>query len=308
MAAPSSIYSSTAALPTNNDTHFYAPCAIETASGVPVVLELLPDTLTNAEVPVSVVRIDGQAIDSLQPTALPGIRVGSGEGCGFIFRRVLDGQLVFAPDENYRGVASFSCTIATAIGEEATFITAVNVRPETDAVEIGFVDGSTRLSVQEGVSSVILGALRLTGVDGENVEISVFEGGSDKPSERFAVVGDKLCLTKPLDHAADEAIQLRVLVSDGLRELGESGILIEVSQSDEANVELGQDQVLFAAGTGRWVDEWLPDYSGPYAVSIFDDLPALSLEPVPHDVGLLPDDQAGSDGALPTSSGELFGE
>lgn len=76
------------------------------------------------------VRINGVPISTDEATPLPGIRVGHGDGSGFVFRRALDGELVFVPDSEFRGVTTFGYTIVDRQGAEATLIAMVIVQPD----------------------------------------------------------------------------------------------------------------------------------------------------------------------------------
>ena len=192
------------------------PDVIEIANDSPVMIgELLG--ADGSDSGLRIVRIEGRDIDPVTPTPLPGIRIGGEAGGGFIFRRELDKQLVFAPDAEYSGITSFAYTIADNSGEAATVRATLSVLPAIFGVpDLTFADGTQWASVPEGIDAAILGALTIGGAawDPDGV-IQVFENGSDTPSTRFAVTGDKLKVVEPLDGAAGHSIDLRIVVRDG---------------------------------------------------------------------------------------------
>ena len=213
-----------------------------------------------------IVGVNGIGINSVDVTPLPGIRVGDGAGGGFVFRRALDKQLVFAPDADFNGIASFSYTVADAFGDEATVLATVSVlSAEIAAPELAFADGTQWTSVPAGTSAAILGALILPArVSGGNPSFEVFEGVSHLPSSRFAVAGNTLRMLQQPDQAGDGSIQLRIVAT------GDEGAT--VSTAFEIEMRPAQTQ------TAKWDTEaafeyLLPDQSAS----------ALSREAAGHD-------------------------
>ena len=191
------------------------PDVIEIANDSPVMIgEILG--ADGGDSSLRIVKIDGRDIDPVNPTQLPGIRIGGEAGGGFIFRRELDKQLVFAPDADYSGITSFNYTIADNSGAAATVRATVSVLPAIfGALDLTFADGTQWASVPEGIDAAILGALTIGGADWDHGGVvQVFENGSNKPSTRFAVIGDKLNVVGPLDAADGYSVELRVVVHD----------------------------------------------------------------------------------------------
>lgn len=173
-------------------------------------------------------------------TDLPGIRVGDGEGSGYVFRRALDGQFVFVPDAGYAGVTTFPCTVEYAGGAQATLLTSVNVRQELTSEALAtFADGSCATVVTEGLDAAILGALSISGMELSEIgRLQVFEGGATTPSDRLAVLGDKLIALEPLSHAVDGTLHVRVVAVDAGHTFAVSELAVEVrptGQSAEAS-------------------------------------------------------------------------
>ncbi len=177
-----------------------------------------------------IIRINSSDISPLEATPLPGIRVGDREGNGYVFRRALDGQLVFAPDADFTGITTFSYTVADAKGDVAVVIASVSVRPVAEsAADISFTDGSHSASVIEGVDAAIVGSLAIAGMDaGDSPVLHVYEGEPGTPSQRFVVSGDKLHTVEPLDHTTDGVVHLRIVAEDAARGYASSEFAIEV--------------------------------------------------------------------------------
>lgn len=201
---------------------------------------------------LSIVEIDGVAIDPNSPSPLPGIRVGAGEGSGFVLRRALDGELVFVPNADFTGMTTLTCKITDKSGDQASFVAVVNVRAEADeAPEVAFADGSRFARVTEGTDGAIVGALAVLGLDGsEALQFRVYEAGSDQPSVRFSVTGDRLQALAPLDATVDSKIMLRIVASDGGWEIGAGEIELEVRAAEDAagrgGLPAAMDQFHFA--------------------------------------------------------------
>jgi hypothetical protein len=286
---------------------FY-PEIIDAVGDSPVLLEKLLNS-EGDDRGLQIVKINGTEINPSESTPLPGIRVGSGEGTGFIFRRALDGQLIFSPDDGYSGLTMITCTVADASGDEASFVATVNVRPTSDSpVEIAFVDGSNRTSVTSGLNASILGALTVIGIDvGEAPILQVYENGADDPSPRFVVTGDRLQLMSPLDHSTDGTVLLRIAASDGLRELGSSEFEIDVRPTGIMTPAHDiTDQFVFDADLDTFVMpfpandvEMLSFVDEAYEPAALSDAPTLQMFSF--------DDQIIVD-QLPAGRGEPFGE
>ena len=209
------------------------PDVIETTDDSPVVLSCLLDSTVDHRTGSSglrIIRINGVDASSPDVTPLPGIRVGDGEGCGYVFRRAFDGQLVFAPDADYTGITTFTYTVADDTGDEASVIATLSVRPATDlATDISFANGLHFATVSEGVDAAIIGSLTIAGFDVEDrFDFKVYEGQADTLSARFTVSGDKLQVMEPLDHTKDGTIQLRIVAEYSALGLVSSDFTIEV--------------------------------------------------------------------------------
>jgi hypothetical protein len=219
-----------AALP---DDMVYFPEVIQTTEDSPVLLSRLIDIADEAggDSGISIVAINGVDIVSGRGAQLPGIRVGEGEGAGYVFRRDLDGQLVFSPDVGFAGLTAFTYTIADVFGGSATLVAALRVSSgEEDDAAITFADGSQTATVAEGIDAAIIGALSFDGLDkaDEAITISVFEGDSEEPSQRFLVAGDKLQLSGGVDRASEDTIPLRIVASVDGFEIAAGEFEIEV--------------------------------------------------------------------------------
>lgn len=211
----------------------YYPDVIETSDDSPVLLsDLLPGSFDSdgGASGLRVVRIDGCDTSSADPTELPGIRVGDGDGSGYILRRALDSQFVFVPDVHYSGVTTFTYTIADDAGDEATIVATVSVQPAALIEnQITFTNGSLSVGVVEGTDAAILGAVAFNGAfQRGGLEFRVFEGETDAPSQRFAITGDKLRALERLDSAADSLIILRVGAYEGGSLIATSELTVEV--------------------------------------------------------------------------------
>jgi hypothetical protein len=207
--------------PVRHDDLVYFPEVIQTSEDSPVLLNRLVDISDEpgGDSGITIVAIDGVDVSSPAVAGLPGIRVGVGEGVGYVFRRDLDGQLVFSPDTGFSGVTAFTYTIADAFGETATLVATLSVAAGEDEAEIVFADGTQSARIAAGVDAAIIGALSFEGLsDGTDpFTVSVFEGDSEVPSERFVVSGDKLQLSGGVDRTLEDAISLRIVASvDGL--------------------------------------------------------------------------------------------
>lgn len=199
----------------------YFPDVIETIEDSPVLLGRLSEasTVPGQESGLSVVGINGVDISQWEAAQLPGVRVGEGDGAGYVYRRSLDGQLVFSPDAGFTGVTAFTYTIADAYGQSATLVATLGVYPSATEAGITFADGTQFTSVAEGVDSSIVGALNVDWARTSEgpVEIKIFEGESDTPSKRFSVSGDKLQLSGGVNTEAEDSIPLRIVASvDGV--------------------------------------------------------------------------------------------
>lgn len=214
----------------SDDAHTF-PGVLNTDTDSPV---LLGELLGGAGDRFEFVRINGVPVDTPQAASLPGVRVGHGDGSGFVFRRALDGELVFAPDREFLGTTTFGCTVVNRQGTEATLIARVIVNPDLvpDAA-VAFTDGSTRATLKEGSDGAILGALGVTGAEtSEALTFRVYEAGASTPSDRFLVSGGRLCAFKPLDPGQGDAISLRVVAYDGALEVASGNIEITTRQID----------------------------------------------------------------------------
>lgn len=224
------------------------PDVIETAEDGPVLLNpLITDERDQIEGGLLITRIDGRELAPSDATELPGIRVGAGDGSGFVFRRALDGELVYVPDAGYSGITTFAYTVADRTGDEATLLATVSVRPNTGwPADIWFADGTQSAVVTEGIDSAILGALTLGSFDLDaQFDFSVYEGAADVPSQRFMVVGDKLKTVAPLHSDDDGIIVLRVVASDDGEQIAATELSIEVRPV--VIPLLDEDQFAFAA-------------------------------------------------------------
>ena len=218
----------------------YFPDPIETADDSPVLLTRLLGAAADARGEASalrIIRIDGSDTSAAIATELPGIRVGAGDGSGYVLQRELDGQLVFVPDAGYAGITTFTYTIADDFGDEATVVATVSVQRAADLPRlITFVDGSHVASVAEGMDTAILGALSVEGLAAcDSQDIRVFEGEDDIPSHRFAMSGDKLRVLEQLDHSTEETIHLKVVAYDNARVIAANELSIEVRPAGPAS-------------------------------------------------------------------------
>lgn len=265
------------------DVAFY-PEVLETPIDTPL---LLGRRLGADADGLRIVGIDGTTIDAAVPTPLPGIRVGQGEGCGFVFRRALDGEIVFVPDADYQGVATIAFRVADAGGAEASFLATLKVRDSAaQPVEIAFANGSQHASVAEGLDAAIVGALTVLGIDASDPPLlSVYEG--EVPSERFTISGARLQARSPLD-ATDGTIVLRIVASEGEREIGSSEFAIEVraAAAEVDRADRAADQFLFGGVE--------PHESGADAPGA----PAAGVEQVGYVANVV---------QLPLNQGDLFG-
>ncbi len=218
---------------------------INTTQDSPVLLSRLlePGDAPLEDTPVlAIVDINGVTIEQGHPTPLPGIRVGAGEGSGYVLQREFDGQFIFIPDASYTGVTTFTYTVADAAGEVAAYVATLCVNPQDETeTSISFADGSHIASVSEGADAAIIGALDVEGLERDDgfVIMHVYEGLSDVPSLRFLVSGDTLHSAAPLDHAIDGTIPLRIVATDYTGALASSEFAIEVRPSHPIHAPAG---------------------------------------------------------------------
>lgn len=173
------------------------PRTLQTEADSPLLLGAL---LGDADDRLEFARINGVPIGTDGATPLPGIRVGYGDGSGFVFRRELDGELVFVPDSEFRGITTFGYTVVDRQGAEATLIARVIVEPDAvlDAVE-GF-DGAS-LGTVEGNAAEFSDALAFC----------VDEAPDGTRPDQSLVAGGGLDATKLLDFGQGEAVLLRLV-------------------------------------------------------------------------------------------------
>ncbi len=213
---------------------------LQTATDSPVLLgEILGDRF-------EFVRINGVPIDNAGAASLPGVRVGHGDGSGFVFRRALDGEFVFAPDREFLGTTTFGCTVVDQHGTEATLIARVIVQPDVQAESsVAFSDGSTHAIVKKGSGGAILGALGVTGAENSDaLTFRVYEPGASSPSDRFLVSGGRLYAVNGLDREQEDAISLHVIAFDGAKEVAAGDIDITIRHGDAPQSEsifIGED-------------------------------------------------------------------
>ena len=167
---------------------------------------------------LSIIRINGIEIDPDGGTGFPGIRVGSGDGGGYVISSPETGQLMFVPDADHEGIVTFEYTVGDGSGDYATLLAIINVIAETIAEgSLSFADGSTTATVAEGISDAILGALALGDFDSDaqgNLSFAVYESDISGPSDRFVADSGTLQLIEALDHAEDGEITLQVVATD----------------------------------------------------------------------------------------------
>lgn len=226
--------------------HF--PDLIETVEDTPVLLTALLAPELGA-IPIdglTISCINDVPVDTIDGNAVPGIRIGSGTGCGYVVRRPIDEQLLFVPDVGFNGLTFFRYTIADCSGEEATLVATISVRPEPDTASesatLAFAHGSRTVSIPAGVEAAILGALTIDAPrDGSFVHINVYEGEETSQSHRFDVQNGTLRLTRPLENAVDGGgIRLSVVAVADDQVLGRCQVDVQVAAC-------GSDQFHFNA-------------------------------------------------------------
>jgi hypothetical protein len=224
--------------------HF--PDIIETVEDTPVLLTTLLAPELGA-VPIdglTISCINDLSVEAIDSHDLPGIRIGSGTGCGYIVRRPFDAQLLFVPDAGFNGLTFFRYTIADAHGEEATLVATISVRPEPEiepeSALLAFAHGLQKVSLPVGVGAAILGALTIdTANPGSSVDISVYEGEQTSQSHRFDVQNGTLRLTQPLvDDGDDGIIKLSVVAVADDKVIGRCEVEVEIAAG-------GSDQFQF---------------------------------------------------------------
>lgn len=176
-----------------------------------------------------ILGVEGVSIAMARGT-LPGIRVGEGEGAGYVVVREIDGQLVFVPDAGFTGTAAFTCTVESETGEQTTYVSRVRVEAATSGREqITFANGSRQASVVEGTDAAIIGALTISETGGLQLpDIRVYEQAADAPSERFVVAGGRLKAVQPLDRSSEGVIHLRIDAYEDAFVFASSSFAIEI--------------------------------------------------------------------------------
>lgn len=200
--------------------------AVVTTEDSPVLLDL---PKLGSGVTGRFLGIEGVSVAAARGS-LPGIRVGDGEGAGYVVVRELDGRLVFVPDAGFTGTTTFTCTVESETGMQSAHVSRVRVEPAASAREqITFANGSRQASVIEGTDAAIIGALSISETGGVQLpDIRVYEQAAIAPSERFVVAGGRLQALQPLDRVADGVIHLRIDAYEDAFVFASSSFAIEV--------------------------------------------------------------------------------
>lgn len=248
-----------------------APPAV-TTEDAPVVLSL---DMPAGSAPRHMLGVDGVSFASVRDT-LPGIRVGEGDGNGYVLVRELDGQLVFVPDQGFVGTTRFVCTTAEPDGQQASVLFTVQVEANSATAneEITFTNGLRQASVPEGTEAAIIGALSIADyTQAQLPDVRVYEQSSAAPSSRFVVSAGRLQAVQPLDHVTDGTIHLRIdayedsfvfassefsievlpAISPSLAAMTASAPRLALAYSADGSIEARDgagDTFIFAAGRG----------------------------------------------------------
>lgn len=213
-------------------------CPIETSEDSPVCLSptvgsaLEDRALTKSRI----VSIDGVDVSDPTRVPLPGIRVGDGEGTGYVLSRAMDDQFVFVPDAGYIGETHLVVGIEEGDGRVVERMASILVRPGVESPGVvAFANGSQSATVVEGIEAAIVGALTIDGVRPKSHdEIRIVETGSGSSPERFSVVSDKLLLNSALIRATDEVVRLKVVVVEDNFEVAGNELEITVQSTVQA--------------------------------------------------------------------------
>jgi hypothetical protein len=223
--------------------HF--PDLICTTDDAPVALSpLLAVGPGNAAISgLRISRVNDIVVDGLACGELPGIRVGSGDGSGYIVRRQSDSQLLFVPDAGFTGLTAFRYTVADNEGGEATLVATVSVQPDPAPSEhtMSFADGTRSVSVPAGVSGAILGAIAYSKQElGSGAGILVFEDGATETSARFGIQNGMLRLTEPIEpDGTNHVIHLSLVAAS------DDGAEISRAEFDVEVIDVAADQFVF---------------------------------------------------------------
>lgn len=270
-------------------------CPLETSEETPVCLS--PSTVHSMSAEAvhqsRIVSIDGIDVRSTGRVALPGIRVGGGDGTGYVLPRAFDDQFVFVPDAGFVGETRFTVGIDDGLGHVVEQTASIMVKPGVDTTgAVMFADGSPAAKVVGGVKAAIVGALTVDGIRPKpNDEIRVFDANSVVPRERFSISSDKLVLTEALDPASETIVRLKVVVLEDDCEIASNDLEISVLAADHhvgAAVGAAGDagsvrSKLFVVESGH-VDQF--DFRDPVNSEARVDPVRLGedLLPPPHDV------------------------
>ena len=211
---------------------------IETSEESPVCL--LPsvgnESTYRSSLNSRIVSIDG--IDVRDPTRLPlpGIRVGDGEGTGYVLSRASDDQFVFVPDAGYVGETHVVVGIEEGGGRIFERLASILVQREPDSESVvTFANGSQFATVVEGMEAAIVGALTIDGLKpNAHDEVRIIETGSGSSPERFSVVADKLLLKTALESATEDVVRLKVVVVEDDFEVAGNELEIRVQPAMQA--------------------------------------------------------------------------
>ena len=191
-------------------------CPIETSEDSPVCLSpTVGSTLEDRALTKSrIVSIDGVDVSDPRRVPLPGIRVGDGEGTGYVLSRAMDDQFVFVPDAGYIGETHLVVGIEEGDGRVVERMASILVRPGVESPGVvAFANGSQSATVVEGVEAAIVGALTIDGARPKaHDEVRIVERGSGNSPEKFSVVSDKLLLNAAIMRTTDEVVRLKVVV------------------------------------------------------------------------------------------------
>lgn len=123
-----------------------------------------------------------------------------------------NGQIVFTPDANFYGDASFNYSIADGQGEGGSAIASVTVLPVNDApiamIEIADVSG-----LEDQAVSFALATNAFTDVDGDSLSYAALLANGDPLPSWLAFDGQQFSGTPP--HNFNGVLTIAVLVSDG---------------------------------------------------------------------------------------------
>jgi len=148
---------------------------------------------------------------------------------GAAFNLNPDGSYTYSPDPDYNGPVTFTYHATDGGADSPVATVTIDVTPVNDApTDIALTGDAVD---ENAAASSVVGAFTATDVDS-----SVFTYAIVGVSDAFEIVGGELRTLRPLDHEAEESIDITVRADDGTGGIYDAAFTIWVNDVDEAPV------------------------------------------------------------------------